>query len=79
MDINPVNYKDYIGVILSIRNRQEFVKVLETALICNYSLWFTEIGDIYIRNYGSDCSLPSYKPERVRDHNYVVTIYNRYD
>lgn len=79
MNITPVNYRVYIDKLLSIDNRLVFVKTLERALTEYQSLWFTEIGDIYLENYGVDCVLPACKPERQRDHNYVVVIYNRYE
>ena len=76
--VDPTNYKLYTQRILALETRQEFIKTLESILSHNYSLWFTEIGDIYLENYGPDCQLPSYRPSRHKDHNYVVVIYNRY-
>lgn len=77
--VNAVNYKHYINELLSIATRKQFISTIETILVMNHSLWFTEIGDIYLANYGPDCSLPSYKPERVRRVKYPVVIYNRYE
>ena len=79
VEINPTNYKCFIDRIFALPTRQEFIRVLEHVLRMNYSLWFTELGDIYLKNYGPDCSLPPYKPEREKNHTYVVVIYNRYE
>ena len=76
--IDPTNYKLYIDKLLALETRGEFIRTLEAILVKNYSLWFTEIGDIYLKNHGVDCRLPAYKPQRTKDHNYVVVIYNRY-